>query len=167
MAVKDITPERLRRLLDYDPATGLFRWRVTVNRSAVAGSVAGTPGGEGRVYTNIQIDGTKVAAHRLAFLYMTGAWPDAEVDHINGEGHDNRWENLRCATRAQNQQNMRKARSNNAGGVIGIRKRGKRWTASITADGKRSIHLGTFDDAESAHQAYLVAKREMHPFCTI
>lgn len=88
-----LTQERLKELLTYEPATGVFRWR---ERRGNQGGGCVAPGDEaGSVYKNgyrmIGVGGRRYGAHRLAFLYMTGAFPPAEVDHINGVPADNRW----------------------------------------------------------------------------
>ena len=91
-----ITQSELKELLNYDPATGVFTWLVSrgrVKASSVAGHV------HSRGYIVIMVDGRRHLAHRLAFVYMTGTFPDDQVDHINEIKADNRWINLREATR--------------------------------------------------------------------
>lgn len=105
-------------------------------------------------------------AHRLAWQYATGDVPAADIDHINGVKNDNRLANLRPATRAQNMQNQRRARSDNATGILGVGCVRGRWKSQIQSDGIR-MHLGTFDTAEHARSAYLDAKAARHPFQTI
>src|SRR5215467_8628570 len=97
----EIDATRVREVLDYDFETGRFTWRVKRTRVTV-GDLAGCLDA-GRY--KIRISGRNYWAHRLAFLWMTGEWPQGEVDHKNGNPTDNRWSNLRDATRPQNQHN--------------------------------------------------------------
>jgi hypothetical protein len=85
---------------------------------------------------------------------MTGKFPEQEIDHIDGDGTNNRWENLREATRAQNNANCR---GYNKCGIKGVYQRGPSWIAQISPNGGRSIHLGCFRTPEEAHAAYLAA----------
>lgn len=146
-----LTAERLRSLLDYDPATGVFLWRVRRGPSALAGSIAGhiIAGG----YRLIGVDGTEYYAHRLAWLYVHGAWPTGHIDHQNVTPGDDRISNLREATRSQNLAN-RPAQSNNTSGLKGVsfHKGAGRWRATI-----QHKYLGLFDTAEEAHAAYRAA----------
>lgn len=154
------TYERVTALLHYEPATGVFTWRDTVPcRNTVAGAVAGCVGKNG--YRSIGIDGGKQRANRLAWLWMTGDWPERLVDHRNGIKTDDRWENLRHATKGQNNSNSRR-KSNNRSGYKGVvcRPWGK-WTAQITI-GRKHKHLGTFDTPEAAHAAYVAAANRDH-----
>lgn len=159
----DVTAERLHELLDYDLLTGTFTWRVAHRGTAKAGAVAGSPGAG---YVCIRIDGRRYLAHRLAWLYVHGGWPDTQVDHINGDPTDNRLANLRMATPAQNQQNQRRARADNKCGLLGVSLCRGRWQAEIRLNGK-GIYLGRFDTPKQAHDAYLAAKARLHPFQTL
>jgi hypothetical protein len=109
-------------------------------------------------------------AHRLAFLYMTGEDVGVDVDHINGCRSDNRWANLRPASKALNSQNVRLPRKT-AGrtskflGVHWSKCHGK-WQARIQIDGKKK-HLGVFDNEEDASRAYIEGKARLHPFSTM
>ena len=101
--------------------------------------------------------------HRVIFAMQTGAWPAADVDHTNRIRADNRWANLRPATRAENNQN--KLQHSNASGLPGVwwcERQGK-WRARLQADRRRK-HLGSFMTAAEAHASYLAAKAQMHPF---
>jgi hypothetical protein len=155
-----LTAERLRELLNFDATTGEFRWRVTRRGTARAGSVAGTPDGKG--YSKITIDGRRYKAHRLALLYMTGSWPAACIDHIDGNPLNNAFENLREATVFQNQHNRRISRNNTSGvkGVCLDRQCG-RWQARLSFGGKR-YYLGLFDNIEDAAAAIEEARRKYH-----
>ena len=157
-----LSQSRLKELLDYDPETGIFTWRITRGRYARTGGMAGSPNGRG--YLRITIDRRKFFAHRLAFLYMIGSFPPADADHINGVRDDNRWDNLREATRTDNVRNLGGARSDNTFGFLGVSwdKNKLKWQARIVVV-KKHIHLGYYSSGEEAHAAYLKAKDELHP----
>lgn len=151
----ELTAERLREVLHYDPETGVFTWLVKTSNRVHVGRVAGTSHKIG--YRMIAIDGHLYYAHRLTWFYMTGKWPNAALDHGNLDKDDNRFANLREATMSQNLANTR-ARSDNTSGLKGVgwdERRGK-WMARITTRGKRR-HLGRFDCPAAAHLAYVVA----------
>lgn len=161
-----LTVARLREVLDYCPETGVFVWKVTRSFKAVAGAVAGSEY-KATGYLRIQIDGTSYLAHRLAWLHHYGEWPTLDIDHINGEKSDNRIANLREATTSQNGQNQHRAQSDNKSGALGVYlDKNGRWRAVIAKDGL-IYGLGAFDTKESAHAAYLSAKRELHEFGVI
>lgn len=155
----DLTAERLRELLDYNPETGAFVWRVT-RGPAKAGAPAG--GLNTRGYHQITVDVHNHRAHRLAWLYVYGRWPKGEIDHINGVCDDNRIVNLREATHAENMQNVA-LQSNNTSGYAGVNWRFGSWHASIRHHG-RKVHLGRYPTPEAAYAAYLAAKAELHTF---
>ena len=110
-----LTQERLKEVLHYDPETGIFAWQVQTGRSRLD-SPAGYTRRDG--YRQIKVDKRVYLAHRLAWLFMMGAWPSEEVDHINCNKVDNRWTNLRPATRGQNNANSRARRSKS--GIKGV-----------------------------------------------
>ncbi|QHF03322.1 HNH endonuclease [Pseudomonas asturiensis] len=153
------TQERLHELFHYDPLTGVFVWRVA--RGGVrAGSVAGGPDTCG--YLQMRFCGTKSSCHRLAWLYVYGVLPDHELDHINGIKTDNRIENLRPATRANNMCNIG-VRKNSKTGVKGVSwdaQHGK-FRAQIMHGGKKH-NIGRFDTAEAASAAYAQKARSLH-----
>lgn len=158
--------DRMRELLAYDPETGVLRWRIARGGNAKAGSIAGSLDSHG--YGQIKLAGQCHRAHRVAWCLFYGAWPTAEIDHVNGIRNDNRIANLRETTSAQNKQNLRGAHRDNKSGYLGVCYRHKRnlWTAQIQAEG-RLRHLGFFATPEAASQAYLAAKAKLHPFQTI
>jgi len=146
-----VTAERLRELLDCDPAAGTFRWKARrkgVQIGALAGAISSATG-----YRIIKIDQRLYFAHRLIWFFVHGVWPGADLDHINRQRADNRIANLRPATRSQNQGNTISRRTNTSG-YRGVRRtRYGRWKATISKN-CCLIHLGTFDTPEEAHAAY-------------
>ncbi|MCI0562050.1 MAG: HNH endonuclease [Nitrososphaera sp.] len=153
---RTLTADRLKEVLCYDPETGLFIRRVTLSNRAIQGHVAGyTDKRFG--YVRICIDYRMYPAHALAYLYVLGEWPEEDIDHINMDRADNRWRNLRKASRSQNMANIRAHRDNTSGvkGVTWDRARGK-WVAQIYIKGKK-IHLGGFTNIEDAKEAYAAA----------
>ena len=157
--------ERLLRLLEYDPLTGLFTWKYQPKRGISAGTPAGYKHSQG--YTSIGLGCYQFFAHRLAWLFSYGAWPSKHIDHINGDKKDNRIANLRDVSRTVNLQNMRAPRRSSRTGLlgVGIYKDG-RFIAKIRLNNKQR-HLGIFATAEEASEAYLAAKRKWHEGCTI
>lgn len=156
-----VTQDELKELLEYEQGSGLFKWRTGRINNTHAGAVAGSVGGG---YIVISIKSRLYKAHRLAFLYVTGAWPDECVDHIDGDRQNNRWANLRPATVAQNSQNI-SATTKNSSGLRGVTwsKHKKSWQAMIALSGKQT-HLGYFKDPLIAHAAYTSAKSSLHQF---
>lgn len=161
-----LTQARLRDLLRYDPATGLFEWWVSgkgrkMNKPAGCTSKVG--------YTVIRVDKELFQAHRLAWFYIRGWWPPVEIDHKNDIKTDNSFENLRDSTSGENKQNMRKSGANNKhSGMLGVTWHGQmeKWWARVQLNGV--VHsAGLHATPEEAHQAYLKKKRELHEFCTI
>lgn len=155
-----ITQEELKKLIHYDPETGIFVRLVTKNGGAVAGKEAGCLEKDG--YRHIQIRGKKYFSHRLAFLYVTGHFPPEMVDHINNIRNDNRWKNLRMANCSQNQQNS-SPRSDNKSGVTGVSwsKNYRKWWVQIKAQGF-SYNLGFYDDLELAELIINEARVKYH-----
>lgn len=161
MAVMDtpkLTQGRLRELVNYDPDTGLFTWRLA-RRKCRPGALAGANMQNG--YRAIRLDDVLYFAHRLAWLYVHGVWPAEQLDHINGNRADNRLCNLREATNAENAQNRRKTKGKS--GLMGVRQENNKWLAEIKFNYK-VIRLGLFDTPEEARQTYLAAKQALHPF---
>lgn len=165
MTAIDLTYDRARELLAYDPETGALRWRVDhfapdgrrVRRSA--GMVAGTVVGAHRrnLYRHIKIDRRHYKAHRLAWLLVTGSWPEIDIDHRDGDGLNNSWINLREATDSENCANRRLSRRSRSG-VKGVSwdASSRKWKATIMAEGKNR-HLGVFVEKADAAAAYEAA----------
>lgn len=118
---------------------------------------------DGKGYLSATLGGKSYRLHRVAFLLVTGAWPNHTVDHKNGIKTDNRWGNLRDVSQGKNNQNLHKPRANGNSGYLGVSwspKRGK-WVAQIRVHGVK-ITLGYRDCPEVAHALYVQAKRSMH-----
>jgi len=142
----ELTHERLLQLVRYNAESGEFE-RLTKARKPKDGGI-----GHVNVYRYFHVDGKRYAAHRLAWLYVYGEWPSSELDHVNGDKLDNRIENLRLATRAENNANTKCRSKVGLKGVVKVR---NRYRAGITID--RQFHyIGLFATAEEAHAAYLV-----------
>jgi hypothetical protein len=162
--MRKLTAHRLREVLKYDRNTGVFRWRMSLAKRVKIGDVAGCARQDG--YRLIRVDGRLYLASRLAWLYMHDCWPKNEIDHKNTIRGDDRLQNLRDVTHAENKQNSRRAHRDNKTGLLGVMTSQGKFRAQIRLDGK-ARHLGTFETPEAAHAAYLVAKRKLHPACTI
>ncbi|TIV83829.1 MAG: HNH endonuclease [Mesorhizobium sp.] len=170
-----LTADRVRAVLDYNPETGIFMW---ANRplsdfantqaygafvSRCLGREAGSPTMNG--YRRITVDRVKYLAHRLAWLHFYGTWPSQQIDHVNGDGCDNRIANLRDVSNAENHRNLRLMKTNRSG-VAGVRfdARYDNWAATIWEDAK-IIHLGSFKSKDDAVAARKAAERKLgyHP----
>lgn len=179
MAICDLTADDVRQLLDYDSATGIFRWRVRPlhmfkdARSCGAwnGRYANKrAGGISNGYASVRIHDRAYFLHRVAWLLSTGQWPLGEIDHINGLKTDNRIANLRDVPGSVNHENVRKRPAGGSNLPLGVhflrRKVVRRYSASLRIAG-RATHLGYFSTPEEAHAAYVRAKRVHHVGCTI
>jgi len=150
MNTATLTVDRLLEVVRYNPDTGLFSWVATDQRAGFARKDG---------YIALAVDGKTYRAHRLAWFLMHETWPEL-IDHINGDRSDNRFENLREATRSENTQNSTHTRSKS--GYRGVSRNGKhRWKAAIAVNG-RDQYLGTFDTPEEAHAAYCAAAAKLH-----
>jgi hypothetical protein len=162
-----LTAERVREVLNYDPETGIFTWRKKTGRKAKIGKAAGVIHSSGRVF--MSVDGHKSFGHRIAWLHVTGEWPaeGMTIDHINGDPSDNRWCNLRLATRSQNQAN-RRPNCNSSSGVKGVEwhPQSGKWRAKIGIN-RKAHHIGLFTSKEEAGRAYLAeAQKHFGEFAT-
>jgi hypothetical protein len=157
-----ITQEQLKELLHYCPETGVWTWLVSRGR-ARNGSEAGhiILKQNGKKYRCIGVLGVLHLAHRLAFLYMNSAFPEAGVDHEDGNGLNNRWQNLKAATSADNAKNQR-LREDNVSGTPGVswHKRDCKWQAIITVNQKQKS-IGHFSRKEDAIAARKKAEAEL------
>lgn len=149
-----LSVETLREALDYNPETGVFVRKATstFNPKVKPGMVAGSKYTNG--YVGIRVGKQRYSAHRLAWFYVYGHWPNGDIDHINMVRDDNRIANLREATVSQNMANISTPKHNSSGykGVY-YDKHNCKWVANIQVDGKRR-YLGRFSDKEDAAEAY-------------
>ncbi len=152
---RELTLDRLKYLVRYDPVTGDFTRLISTSGRAMAGTKCGDVDSKG--YWRLRVDGRRYLAHRLAWFYMTGEWPNGEVDHENLKRIDNRWKNLRLADEFLNKRNTG-AKKNNKVGFKGVSWHvcSKKWRSRIYLDGKE-VNLGLFDTPEDANAAYMVA----------
>lgn len=141
----------LKEMLDYEPTTGLFRWKIKPNRRIRIGSVAGSKTSWG--YLEVEIHGERYRLHRLAWAFVNGKLPTTDIDHINGVRDDNRISNLRLATRSQNNHN-KPIQKNNRCGYKGVckPKHTNKYAAHI-----KGKYIGYYETQEEAHAAYCAA----------
>jgi len=153
-----LTFERAHELLDYDPTTGVFRWKIKRRGPRRPGEVAGTVGSHG--YIAIVIDGEGWLGHRLAWFMTHGSLLDDQIDHENLIRVDNRLKNLRVATPLQNRGNVR-VRSDSRTGVKGVswHKQTQKWNAHIRINGRKRS-LGLFHSILEAGAAYATAAQQ-------
>ena len=161
-----VSRAKINSLLDYDPKTGLLRWKrlsSTHNKTSKIGEVAGSKTTKG--YLLIMVGGERHLAHRMIWFMVTGKWPKNQIDHKNGIKNDNRWSNLREATGSQNKANVA-AYKGSLSGIKGAyyephRTSYKKWRAVIRKDGKLK-HIGYFATPEEANLAYAEAATKAH-----
>lgn len=156
--------EYLKKIVLYSPRSGKFYWiKPPPTHSELLGEEAGSvvTNASGKKYHMIQIDGVKHKRSRLAFMYLDGKWPSAQVDHINGDSLDDRWQNLRDATSTQNNWNHKK-RARRLNLPMGVRTTpGGRFSARIGYMGQQ-ITLGTFDSPKEAEDSYKKARQKYY-----
>lgn len=146
------TAAQIAEWINYDPESGLIKWiKSGHTRPHSVGKVAGTPSNG---YVQIRVGRKLYKAHRLAWLLMTGEWPPDLIDHIDGDGLNNKWRNLRVADRSLNGANSKRHKHNKSGfkGVFWESKK-RVWQARIVVKGKQK-HLGFFADVQDAAEAY-------------
>ena len=154
-----VTQQRLHELFAYDPLTGVFTRRIATTNRVKVGSVAGGINSDG--YRSMRADGRIYRAHRLAWLYVYGVWPEGEIDHRHGHRDDNRIGKLRDIRKDQNAKN-RKKNANNVSGFKGVsfHRRLGRWQAQISFGG-RVLGLGYYPTPELASAAYEARSAEL------
>lgn len=155
-----LSREYLQSILRYDPETGVWT-RIEARGGARIGDVAGNPDSGG--YTQITIDGVIYMAHRLAWFYMTGEWPPRRIDHEDTDQANNRWVNLRLATRRQNAANAKVSKANRLGvkGVTRVKSKSLPFRARIYVN-KRLVTIGYYATPEEANAAYFKRAQQAH-----
>jgi hypothetical protein len=162
MADAILTQARLKELLHYDPETGIFTWAIS-RPGMPKGRIAGSLHNEG--YIDLMIDGRHYRAHRLAWLYVYGKFPDDLIDHKDGVRSNNKISNLRECTNSTNLQNLKRGYTGTSSSFLGVswHRKANKWVAQIVTNGKNK-YLGLFNTEEDAHKAYLAAKATLHPY---
>lgn len=162
MIFRSIPIRRLSDALSYDSESGILTWKyrqdapLSVNRR-FEGKIAGCARG---AYTSVCMDGMHIHAHRIAWALHSGGWPEGQLDHVNGDGKDNRICNLRPATSSENLANTRRNSKSGYRGVYWSREN-KKWRSMIRKNGKWSF-LGHFECKANAALAYNFAALERH-----
>eukprot|EP00919_Chromeraceae_sp_WS-2016_P001409 GHVR01003483.1.p1 GENE.GHVR01003483.1~~GHVR01003483.1.p1 ORF type:complete len:170 (-),score=10.84 GHVR01003483.1:799-1308(-) len=146
----DITADELRQLIDYHPFDGSFQWVESGKGRKFTRKNAGAISDSGCCikYVKIRVKRKLYFAHRLAWLWVHGAWPEHQIDHADGDGTNNRLANLREATSRQNLANRSRIR-NSQYPYKGIARSGKKWIAQFPKK-----YLGTFESPEAAAKEY-------------
>jgi len=158
-----LTQERLSELLEYDKHSGQFYWKMHRRGKVKTGDAAGSircNKSSGKMYIVIGIDNRLYFGHRLAWLITTGSVPTGVVDHIDGNGTNNRIENLREVSTAENQRNLKK-RSDNLSGVTGVHFSAskQKWIAQIKVN-RKSVFIGSFNVFNEAVEARKIAEHK-------
>lgn len=170
MATAILSAARLREVIHYDPDTGVFTRKVRLAQRHHAGDRADTviTSEKMRGYRRVSLFSQRYLAHRVAWLYVHGVWPEKHLDHINGDKGDNRIVNLREADDQLNIENIRVPKASNSCGFLGVvlHKQSGIWRARLQVN-KVGIHIGMYATPEEAHEAYVIAKRKYHEGCTI
>lgn len=152
-----ISHDELTDILSYDPKSGEFTWLVTPSGRAKRGDVAGCVSAAGRGRVEIRIKGRLYLAHRLAWFYCHGEWPSQFIDHIDGNPSNNKMENLRIATLAQNNQNrMKKPNSTSVWKGVSWDRQRSMWACQLS-EGKKHLHRTYHTDERDAAEEYIFA----------
>jgi HNH endonuclease len=151
-----ITPEQIRNMFFYNSRTGVLRWKKLEGRRKAGplGSI------DSKGYLAIHIRPHMYRLHRIIWAWKTGKWPLGEIDHKNGVRTDNRWNNLRNATRIQQNANQ-KPRKNNTSGFRGVYwlTDSKKYAAVIHLNGKKT-YLGYDKNLKRAAAIYKKAAKK-------
>ncbi len=158
-----LTQTEVRRLLCYNPLSGNFMWRINISNKIKSESLAGCvqKDSSGKLWWSIKIYGHRNRAHRLAFLYMRGYWPNNQIDHKDNDPLNNKWLNLRECTGSQNCANRGASKTNKLG-IRGItRTSSGKYIVQVYKDRKR-VFKDRFDTLEDAKNTYKIMSRKYH-----
>lgn len=155
--MKILTQEYLKSILNYDKETGDFTW-IYSRKYTLIGRNAG--GYDKYGYKRIWIDGKFFFSHRLAWLFVTGNFPENQIDHVNQIKDDNKFSNLRDVTHDLNQKHKTAPNINNSVGIRGVYRKGDAYKAEIKCNGIK-VKLGTFKTAIEAKEAYMSMKLKL------
>jgi len=160
---RNFTRAEVTELLDYDPETGNLIWRIKRNSYGGKCRPGAIAGAQNQGYVQVKLFGLYYRAHHIAWLIMTGDWPpiNRDTDHINRDRSDNRWSNLRLASRSQNNVNREKHTNSAYAGVTFRHDTGK-WRARISRDGKTILLGEAFETQELAIEARKKAEQSMY-----
>ena len=161
---KKLTAAMVRRIFSYDPETGSLTWREKSHpmSNQVVGREAGCRRNKG--YRFVGVGKRRYFCHRVIWLWMTGSWPLNQLDHRDGDGGNNRWANLREATQAENNENL-KCFVTSRTGYPGIRYRPEmdKFQVRVTKAGV-THHLGSFKSLDEAIAVRRTEKEKLHKF---
>lgn len=159
---RPLSHHHLLSILTYCPETGVFWYRRTVHSHALKGSVAGSVKANGS--RSIQIEGKVFKASRLAWFYVTGAWPEGVIICVDGDLDNLAIGNLRDVSRSEAMQRQRVAHCRNQSGHVGVtlHKQTGKWQVQLVRKGDGRRYYGLFDDPAEASEHYQSIKRELH-----
>jgi len=155
----NISHDELLELIHYDPIAGEWNWTGRRTKGIIKGAKPGNISKTGRL--RIFVNGKFYLSSRLAFFYMTGRWSEYDIDHIDGNKLNDRFSNLREATRSQNLANKKCMRKGLKGVTLHKRRTKDVWSACVQVN-KKSIRLGFFGTEQEAHEAYCQAAKKYH-----
>lgn len=166
-----IDKDRMLELFNYNPDTGILSVK-SIRKGDRRSEIGSEAGFESSVknsklkYRRTEIRSTSYKVHRIIYVMMTGEQPE-NIDHIDGNGLNNRWDNLRSVTRSENMRNC-KQRTDNTSGVKGVSyyKQTKRWLAKITNDEGKRMNLGYFKVKQDAINARMEAEKKYNLYLT-
>lgn len=157
-APRDFTHAELLDLVSYDPEEGVLVWKKRLGNNCPVGSSATC---DSHGYTVIRIFKNLYPAHRVIWFYMTGTWPEREIDHKDRNRSNNTWGNLRLASQSENCGNQPDKPQGNQTGFRGVSSTGKSFAAHVMK-GRVKHKVGLFKTAAEAHEAYKKKHLELH-----
>lgn len=154
-----ITQKELKEILEYNKNTGEFFWKISPMYNVNVGDKAGN---NHNGYTRLTIKGKKYLTHRLAWLYVYGEFPEADIDHIDNDRTNCKINNLRIANKSTNAYN-RKRQINNTSGIKGVlwSKASKKWMVRVGVN-KHKLYFGVWEDLEFAELVAQEARAKYH-----